>query len=129
MSGRRELPAHLRAFLYSCIETVEQLEILLLLQRSTREWTARMMAQEVGVLDARARAWLDALVARGLVRAIVREETMYVFQPSNATMLGYCDELALAYDRARLDVVRFVAMLPPLPIRSFARAFRLREPE
>lgn len=127
--GRPHLPAHLRAFLYSCIDSLDQLEILLLLRSTGTAWTARAVAHELQVYDARARALLDALAARGLVRATVRGETEYVFQPSTDVLAGYCEELADHYLRSRLEVVRFVSALPPPSIRSFAKAFRLRDTE
>lgn len=61
------------------------------------------------------------------MRATVREETEYHFHASSDTLRGYCEELADVYARARLDVVRFVTALPPPAIRSFAKAFKLRE--
>ncbi len=128
-SGPSTLPVHLRAFLYSCIDSLEQLEILLLLRASTATWTTRAVAQAVQVADGRARVWLDALAARGLVRVTVRNETEYAFHPASDVLRRYCEELAEAYRQSQRDVLRFVAALPPSSIRSFANAFKLRDTE
>jgi DNA-binding transcriptional MocR family regulator len=130
MSNRFELPAQLRAFLYSCIDSVEQMEMLMVLKESARPWSARQLAHEVGTEDRRARAHLEALTARGLVQAAVREEGLtYTFRPASASLAGYCDDLEDYLRRSRADVMRFVTALPPPSIRSFANAFKLREPE
>lgn len=127
--GRHELPAHLRAFLYSCIDSIEQLEALSLLRDSGTAWSARAVAQEIGITDAGARGLLESLVARGLLSAVVREEVTYAFRPVSEALTGYCEELAEELVRSRVDVLRFVAALPPPAIRSFAKAFKLRDTE
>ena len=129
-SGRRsELPAHLRAFLYSCIDSIEQLEVLSLLQGSEELWSAGAVARELGITDARARAYLDALAARGLAHVTVRGDMRYGFRPASAALARYCEELAIQLERSRSDVLRFVAALPPPAVRSFAHAFKLRDTE
>lgn len=126
---RRELPAHLRAFLYSCIDSIEQLEVLTLLQGLDSPWSARMVARELGLSDTVARAYLDALAARGLAWATVRDEVRYGFKPASPALARYCDELASHLEQSRSDVLRFVAALPPPAVRSFANAFKLRDTE
>jgi predicted transcriptional regulator len=125
----RQLPAHLRAFLYSCIDSIEQLDVLMLLRASGEGRTAREVAREVGVSDSRARAFLDALAARGFVHAVVRSEVTYTYRPSSDALRKYTDELADELERSRADVLRFVAALPPSSVRSFANAFKLRDSE
>lgn len=125
----RELTAHVRAFLYSCIDSIEQLDVLMLLRTSGEAWVAREVAEEVGLSHSRARAFLDALAARGLVHAAVRSEITYTFRPSSDALRKYTDELAAELERSRVDVLRFVASLPPSSVRSFANAFKLRDSE
>lgn len=127
---RPELSAHLRAFLYSCIDSIEQLDVLMLLRDSATAWAARAVAGELGLTDARARAYLEALAARGLAHATFREGSLvYAFRPASEPLARYCDELAERLERSRADVIRFVASLPPPAIRSFANAFKLRDSE
>lgn len=128
-NARTRLPAHLRAFLYSCIDSLEQLEILMLLRGSGDGWRARDVAQELGIPDSRARAYLDALVARGLLRATIRGEISYEFKPSSESLSRYTNELSVVLAESRADVMRFVASLPPSSVRSFASAFKLRDQE
>jgi hypothetical protein len=126
-SRRADLPAPLRAFLYSCIDSIEQLEVLMLLKESGQAWSAGALAQEIGVADGRSRASLEALAARGLAHATVKQEVQYSFRPASDTLAGYCDDLSEQMRRDRAAVLRFVSTLPPPAIRSFAKAFRLRD--
>jgi hypothetical protein len=128
-SRRAQLPASLRAFLYSCIDSIEQLELLMLLKDSREGRTARELAQEVGIPDGRARAYLQALAARGLAHVAVSQENRYSFRPASEALAGYCNELSNHLRDRRSDVLRFVSTLPPPAVRSFANAFKLRESE
>ncbi len=108
---------------------MEQLDVLTLLQKAEGPWAARAVAREVGITDARARAYLEALTARGLAHVTVRDEVTYAFRPASEALARYCEELARQLDRSRADVLRFVAALPPPAVRSFANAFKLRDTE
>jgi hypothetical protein len=124
---RSHLPAHLRAFLNSCIDSVGQLDALLLLQHSGQAQTARSVGQELGIADQRARGYLDSLVARGLARVTVGRDLTYSFRPASAILAGYCEELVAYVASARADVITFVAGLPPLSVRGGVDAFDLRD--
>jgi hypothetical protein len=128
-SRRLELPAHLQAFLYSCIDSIEQLDILWLLRTTGAPLPARAVADQLSVPHTRTRAHLESLVARGLAQATVREEVMYGYRPASTVLAGYCEDLARHLEQSREDVLRFVATLPPPSIRSFANAFKLKDQE
>jgi hypothetical protein len=61
------LPTELRAFLHSCIESIPQVEILMMLRGSERARSAREVASALRVPSATARRDLDTLAARGLL--------------------------------------------------------------
>ena len=123
------LPANLRSFLFSCIESVEQVEILILLRGSAREHTAR----EIGVLlrssAATIRRDLDTLTARGLLNARVSEETTFSYQPKSDELARYADLLAAYYISARAAVYTFVSNRSQSALRRFSEAFKLRDPD
>jgi predicted DNA-binding transcriptional regulator len=124
---RTGLPAHLCAFLYSCIDSIDQLDVLLLLQASGRPWTVREVGRELGIVDGHVRLYLESLAARGLVRVAVDRDLTYIYQPASSALRVWCEDLAAHVASARADVIMFVAGLPPLSIRAFAKAFTLRE--
>jgi hypothetical protein len=123
------LPPQLRAFLHSCIESIDQVELLMLLRGSDRFRTARDVASESGVSAIAARRNLETLSARGLLEVRVGEETSYRYRPKSEELGRYCDLLAQHYITSRPAVLGFVATESRLSIKRFADAFKLRDPE
>ena len=127
-SGSDELPPELRAFLYSCIDNVEQVEILVLLCRENGPWTARATAAHLGLPDAVARHHLETLAARGLLQISVAAEVLYFYAPKNAELRRYADQLSAQFATARMGIMRFVAS-HSRRLKPFSDAFKLRDPE
>lgn len=126
---RTELPPELRAFIHSCIDSLEQVELLMLLRGSARVRTAREIASELHLPPPAARRQLEALAARGLLDVRVAEETGYRYGPKSDELARYCDLLAQHYITSRQAVLGFVATESRLSIKRFADAFKLRDPE
>jgi len=125
----RTLPPELRAFLHSCIESLGQVELLMILRGSERVRTAREVASELRVPPAVARRDLETLAARGLLDVRVGEETSYRYRPKSEELARYCDLLAQHYITSRQAVLGFVAAEARLSIKRFADAFKLRDTE
>jgi DNA-binding FadR family transcriptional regulator len=123
------LPSELRAFLHSCIESLEQVELLIVLRGSDRFRSARDAATEFHLTPAAARSNLETLAARGLLEVRVGEETSYRYRPRSEELARYCDLLAQHYVTSRQAIVGFVATESRLSIKRFADAFKLREPD
>ena len=117
----------LRAFIYSCFDAVEQVELLVLLQRSAGPLTAHATGQSCGMSDASARHHLETLAARGLLQIAVAEETTYRFAPKRAELQTYADALVVAYGRSRTTIMRLVVTNPLRSARRIADAFTFRE--
>jgi DNA-binding IclR family transcriptional regulator len=124
--GRDELSPELRAFLYSCIDAIEQLEMLVLLRRSGQPWTTRAVAAELGLTDVQTRAYLETLTARGLLAAKAGNEVTYKFEPRSPELTRYATLLAEAFTSSRSAVLRFVAT-SSRRTKSFSDAFKLRD--
>jgi DNA-binding FadR family transcriptional regulator len=124
-----ELPPQLRAFLHSCIESIEQVELLMMLRGSDRFRTAREVATDSGVSPTTARHNLETLSARGLLEVRVGEETAYRYRPKSEELGRHCDLLAQHYITSRPAVLGFVAAESRLSIKRFADAFKLRDQE
>lgn len=124
--GRDELSPELRAFLYSCIDAIEQLEILVLLRKSGQPWTTRAVAAELGLKDVQTRAYLETLTARGLLAAKAGNEVTYRFEPRSPELTRYAALLAEAFTTSRSAVVRFIATTSRRT-KSFSDAFKLRD--
>lgn len=125
---RNELPAELKAFLYSCVDTVEQVEILVLLCKSGRAATAHAVAADLGLSDQVAREHLETLAARGLLTIAVGAEVSYVYVPKSVQLRRYAEQLTEYYATSRTAILRFITT-SPRRAKRFSDAFKLRDPE
>ena len=123
-----DFPSDFRAFLYSCIDSVEQVEILALLCRSDHGWTARAAGAHLGLSDTIARHHLETLSARGLLQITIANEVTYSYRPKSVDLRRYGDQLAEYYATSRTALLHFIAM-SPRRVKRFADAFKLRDPE
>lgn len=121
------LPAELRAFLYTCIDGLEQAELLVRLHGATEAFNARTLARELGISDATARHHLETLVARGLLQASVGGEVQYRYAPRSPELQRLAGVMMDHWTHARSDVIRFVAAAQANPLSSFSKAFKLRK--
>lgn len=125
--GHEDLPLAVRTLLNDCIDSVEQLEILVLLYRVRfGRWTARRVSEELRTNHDSTRERLEELVARGLAVAKDMDgERRYELVPDRAREQAVAATVD-AYDARRVSVITFVVTKPAERIRSFADAFRLR---
>jgi predicted ArsR family transcriptional regulator len=118
------LPPELRAFLYSCIDSVDQAELLLHLRHVGRALSVRELAGNLGLASLPVRQHLETLTARGLLRADVGEEVRYRYAPDSERLRGYGELLADHYAADR-DAVR--RSISARAARTFADAFKIRK--
>jgi hypothetical protein len=119
-----------RALLLASIESIAELETLLLLHRDeTAVWNAARVAAELRVEPRSAESQLTALAERGLLRPVTDgTERGWRYGPATPALARAVDALAAAYDERRVSVVEFVYSKPAVDkLRVFADAFRLRE--
>lgn len=120
-----ELPRAVTRFLSEHINSVEQLEILLLLRTGDRAWTAGEIARELSTSPSSAEVRLEDLARAQLVvrdgdayRCRVREDLRPVLE-----------QVAESYAKLRVRVISQIFAQPSEGVRSFSDAFRLREDE
>lgn len=121
------LPPALRAFLYSCIDALEQAELLVRLQQSADACNARTLARDLGITDAAARHHLETLVARGLLQATISGEVRYRYAPRSPELQQLSRLLQEFWRQSRPDVIRAIAAAQANPLTSFSNAFKLRK--
>ena len=112
------VPAALRAFLLEHIDSVAQLEALLLLRRAGKPLPTRAVSAALYVPEPVASAELVTLQARGLLTAEA-DGWRFVANPM-------VDLLAETYARALIPVTNIVHG-NPLRLRRFADAFKFRK--
>ena len=119
------LPPRVQRFLLAHIDSIEKLEVLLLLRgHSSRTWTGAAVAQELRIAEESARGRLEDLCSRGLLTCEANDAFRYA--PVSGNDAQAVDELASTYAQRRVSVISFIFSQPMDRIRSFADAFRIK---
>lgn len=116
------------------INSVEQLEILLLLYNHVREegqaapdWTALTVSQELRIKEKTAAERLSDLAARGFLSVTASQPPQYRYNPASAEQDETVGLLARAYSTQRVTIINYIFSREIDKLRTFAEAFRLRE--
>jgi len=118
------LKSPLEAFLATHIDSVETLEILLLLARGKALWPTESIAETLGLEADVTAERIEALVASGLV---ARVGTGCRFSPGREETRELVAELAREYSEHRANVINVIYSANLERLRRFADAFRLRK--
>ncbi len=122
-----ELPEAVRRFIADHIDSVEQLEILLLLfHHPERSWTAEAVARELRISALSAGDRLKDMARSTLLARVQGSEGEYRYAPENQQQGVVVAGLAAAYSERRVTVINLIFSKPIDKIRTFADAFRLR---
>jgi hypothetical protein len=119
------LPEDVHRFVHQNIESVEQLEVLLLLWRTPeRGWTSDDVATAVYSHPTSVVRRLAMLLGQGLLRE--REPGCYQYAPRTADLHETVTRLDHMYRERRVAVITLIASKPIENVRAFSDAFRIR---
>ena len=125
------VPPFVRAFITEHIDSVMQLELLLLLEgQPQRRWTAAELAQELRVDPAWVEPQLRRMAGVGLLETAEPQGGAVVthrFAPRTPELRDAAAGLAAAYADRRVTVISLIFSKPTDTLRTFADAFRLRK--
>lgn len=118
------MSAPVTRFIAKHIESVAQLEVLLLLRAAAdKQWTAQEVARAlVTQPESAAASWLEDLAKRGLA---TEHRGSYRYDPPRE-LERPLDDLAESYAKYRVSVVALIFAAPSERIIDFADAFRIR---
>lgn len=120
------VPSGVQQFLGRYIDSVEQLEILLLLhEHPAREWTVAEVTRALYAHPASVGRRLGRLSEARLLGRIEGAEPRYRYAPANDTLAAAVGELAHCYRERRVAIITFIASRPMENVRAFSDAFRL----
>ena len=123
---QNEVPPQVCDFIARHIASVEELEILLILQEEKdREWTAAEINERLRSQEASIKKWLEALVSAGLA---MRTETRYRFTAATEELARNAAALVVSYRERRIKVIELIFSKPNENLLNFVRAFDLRNP-
>jgi hypothetical protein len=118
------VPAEVREFLLACIDSVAELEALLLLRENpAQDWDATTLARRLYVGDAEGAKILDHLVQCALA---VRAGTGFRYQVRDPERQRLVDGLAQSHAKYLVPVTRLIHDKAS-GIRKFADAFKFRK--
>lgn len=121
-------PKHVERFVIDYIDSVELLEVLLLLQRTApSDWDAESLARELRIAPASAGVRLETLRSQKLLESIVGSPPSFRYAPASGDLDRSVRDLAETYAARRVSVITLIFSKPDDAIRSFADAFRLRK--
>ena len=119
------LPADVHRFLHDHIESVEHLEVLLLLSRTPeRGWSVAEVAESLYSHPSSIKLRLARLLGQGLLREI--EEGCYKYSPRTVELHTTVQRVAECYHDRRVAVITLIASKPLDNVRAFSDAFRIR---
>ena len=114
-------------FIAAEINSLEQLEILLLLSGNPhRWWTAQDVYNVIKSSTQSVADRLNQMVERGFLQAEPDSEMRFQFAPADENIWGIISELRNAYKERSVKVVQAIYSKPPDAVQEFARAFRVR---
>jgi len=122
------LSQDVRALIVERIDSVVQLEVLLLLQAAPdRAWSAADVAQQLRIDPSWASGQLAELAARGLLAPSSDVPDSYRYAPAAPELDRAVAQLVRDYAERRVTVITMIFSKPMDKLRSFADAFRLRK--
>lgn len=128
--GEEAIQPHVRAFIAGHVDSVLQLELLLLLAapaHAARDWSAADLAHELRIDPAWVEGQLKAMSAQGLLDAGAATAAAYRYHPRSTELAQAVSDLARAYADRRVTVIGLIFAKPTEKLRTFADAFRIRK--
>lgn len=122
----QELSPELRRFIGQHLDSVESIEILLLLRRSPDTyWAAEATAGQLSIRLPNAAAKLDALSRSGLL-AMGGQTGAYRYAPRTEELRSAVDLLADAYANRPVSIINTIYSGNREKLRAFSDAFRMK---
>ena len=110
------------------LDSMAQVEVLLLRRTRARSWQDYEVAQELRTETRAAAAQLETLAANRLAATDGATPPSYRYEPATSALDRAVDHLRVAYDTRPVTLVNALYGRPARAIRSFADAFRIRPP-
>lgn len=127
MDSGNGIPAQVLRFLEGNIDTVPQLETLLMMsEEPDRSWLIADVAARNYIPEQRATETLNALQRRGLVSS-VESPPRYRFAPATDEVRAVVADLARCYQKSLSRITELIHAKPSASIKEFARAFDLKK--
>jgi hypothetical protein len=122
-----DFPAEIEQFIGQNIESLAQLELLLLLrQDSGRSWSCFDLARQMYITPDVCSGIIADLERRGFVLRDAADSGLIRYRSGGAEVDALIDQLAALYHQRRVAVITLIYSKPMKKVQTFADAFRLR---
>jgi hypothetical protein len=122
---RHEVPERAQRLIHEAIDSVAELEALLLLRETAgRRWTVDAASGRLYVSSTVAADALAALARRGFLE---ESPEGFLYRPSSPELAEDVTALAEAYSASLIAVTHLIHSKPSSSVQDFARAFRFRK--
>ncbi len=122
-----DIPEEVKRFIADHIDSVEALEVLLLLKDNPdREWGAGDVSRALYTQPESAAARLADLQSINLLAARDESGLLYRYSPGPDNPDRVVTELSKAYKERRVTVITLIFSKPNEKIRTFADAFKIK---
>lgn len=120
------LPDDVRRFVHEHVDTLQKLEVLLLLAGTTdRAWEAEAISAELRSSGLAVRTSVEGLLTSQLIEA---DGAGYRYRPRTPDLDAQVRRLADCYRERRTSVIALIFSRPvPSAVRTFADAFRIKK--
>lgn len=123
-----DLSEKLKSFVSTYIDSVEQLQVLiLLLEDSGKAWTVNEIAQRLRSVDSSIAKRLDDLYARKVMQRKASDPSEYTFELILPEFRDVIYELSTVFKTRPYKVVDLIYGRPKEAIRAFADAFNFKK--
>lgn len=128
MARQSDLPKNVIHFIDHCIDSVEQLSILLLLYSSpSRAWTVEELTVALRSTNSLVAKKLDDFYAQKVLLRCGDRKDLHRFLPGSPDVREAVRELATENQVRPYQVIDVIYSRPKRAIRCFSEAFRIRD--
>lgn len=122
------IPAEVEKFILKSIDSIAELEALLILAGHAREWwTVEALTRRIYISEADTAAVLMRLRLAGLIAADENTPTRHRFQPETEDLAKLVSQTAAIYARHLVPVTNLIHSKATNRVQQFADAFKLRK--
>jgi hypothetical protein len=122
------IPPEIRQFIAGSIDSIAQLEALLLLRGNAHvAWSAEAVAKRLYISEQEAAPLLGRLLDDGLLAAEGHAAGLYRYRCSSAELERLVEQLAALYARHLIPVTDLIHSKRKTRVQAFADAFKVRK--
>jgi len=126
--GEGLIPKNVREFITANIDSIAELEALMLLFREpAADWTAASLAERLYSGPEQAEEAIAKLCSIGVAHAKAGDPVTYHFHPSTPELEQMVSDLAETYSKYLVPVTNLIHSKPQSRVQQFADAFKLKK--